>query len=135
MSTVYITVKSVHVGCALLSIAGFVVRGLMLLMGLDLPRKQWVRRLSYIVDSVLLVTAVAMMMLLGQYPFISPWLAAKVIGVSTYIGGGIASFRLLSAGHRVGAIGAGVVSLLAACYVVSVAVTKKPFAIPLGAFP
>jgi len=87
----YFALKHVHVGCVVLSGLGFLLRGVWMLA--DSPRRHgyWARRLPHVVDSVLLATGVSMAVLSGQYPFVAPWLTAKLGGLLAYIGlGGVA---------------------------------------------
>lgn len=120
----YFMVKTIHIACALLSIGGFSLRGALLLRGSGLPRRRGVRYLSYAIDSVLLGSAVALMVLSSQYPFRTPWLTAKVFGVMAYIGLGICAFHLAAFRRLAAAIG--LLCILTAAYVVSVAVSKNP---------
>lgn len=120
----YSLAKTIHIASALLSISGFFARAALLLGGSDFPRRRGVRRFSYVIDSVLLGSAIVLMTVSSQYPFQTPWLTAKVFGVIAYIGLGILTFRLSSMRGLAAALG--VLCLLAAGYIASVAISKNP---------
>lgn len=110
--------------CVVLSITGFGVRGGLMLAGSPLLRTPFVRIAPHVIDTVLLASAAWLAWLLGQYPFVHAWLTAKVLGLLAYIVlGTIALKRGRTPGQRAAAfLGA----LLAAGYVVSVAMTRDP---------
>ena len=109
--------------CVVLSITGFGVRGALMLAGSPLLKARFVRIAPHVVDTVLLASAAWLAWLLGQYPFVHAWLTAKVLGLLAYILlGTIALKRGRTRGQQVAAfLGA----LLAAGYVVSVALTRN----------
>ncbi|KPK07487.1 MAG: regulator SirB [Betaproteobacteria bacterium SG8_39] len=122
--TAYLVAKSIHVGCVVVSLAGFGVRGLLMLA--DSPRlsARLVRVAPHIVDTLLLASALWLAWLLGQYPFVHAWLTAKVLGLLAYIGfGTVALRRGRTKSLRSAAL---VAATLAAAYVVAVALTRDP---------
>lgn len=95
-------------------------------MLIDSPRLQakWARVVPHINDSVLLVTAIALAVMIGQSPHSHGWLAAKVIGLLLYIViGTIALKRGRTKAIRTAAF---VAALLTVAYIVAVAVTRNP---------
>lgn len=82
-----------HVLCAWLSVGGFFLRGILMLRDSPLRQTKPVRILPHIVDTLLLVSAVALALALGQYPFADAWLTAKLLGLVVYIGLGLVAFR------------------------------------------
>src|SRR5690606_537940 len=120
----YLLAKQLHVACVVLSITGFGVRGGLMLAGSPLLRTPFVRIAPHVIDTVLLASAAWLAWFLGQYPFVHAWLTAKVLGLLAYIVlGTIALKRGRTPGQRAAAfLGA----LLAAGYVVSVAMTRDP---------
>ena len=123
MIATYTLVKNLHVGCVVLSGAGFVLRGAWMLQGSPLLAQRWVRVLPHIVDTVLLASAIALALMLEQYPLVQGWLTAKLIGLVVYIVlGTIALKRGRTRGVRLTAFGG---ALLVFAYIVAVAITKS----------
>ncbi len=120
----YLIAKYVHVGCVALSLAGFVARGLLMLTGSPLVAARAVRVLPHVVDTLLLASALWLAVLIGQYPFVHGWLTAKVLGLLAYIAlGAYALRRGRTLRRRAAAFAA---ALIAAAYVVAVALTRDP---------
>lgn len=118
----YALLKAVHLTSAVLSITGFAARGALMLHDSPLLKARFVRIAPHILDTVLLASAIALAWLTGQYPFEQSWLTAKVIALVAYVVlGSIALSRGRTKGTRAGALG---LALLAALYIVSVAVTR-----------
>ena len=123
--SLYLLVKYIHVGSVALSIAGFAARGVLMLAGSPLLQARFVRVAPHVIDTVLLASAAWLAWALHQYPFVHGWLTAKVLGLLAYIALGLVALRrgrtkTLRAWAFAGA-------LLAAGYVVAVALTKDPF--------
>lgn len=51
----------------------------------DLLDNRWVKILPHVIDSALLASAVALVMLSGLYPFVFDWVTAKVLFLVAYI--------------------------------------------------
>ena len=66
----YLSVRSVHIACAGISISLFAARGLMQVGGVDWRRWGWLRIAPHLNDTVLLGAAVALAVMSGQYPFV-----------------------------------------------------------------
>ena len=123
MIATYTLLKYLHVGCVALSGAGFVLRGAWMLQGSPLLAQRWVRVLPHVVDTVLLASAIALALMLEQYPLVQGWLTAKLIGLVVYIVlGTIALKRGRTRAVRLTAFGA---ALLVFAYIVAVALTKS----------
>ena len=119
----YTLLKYLHVGCVVLSGAGFVLRGVWMLQGSSMLARRWVRVLPHVVDTVLLASAIALAVMLGQYPLVQGWLTAKLIGLVVYIAlGTIALKRGRTRAVRLTAFGG---ALLVFAYIVAVALTKS----------
>jgi uncharacterized membrane protein SirB2 len=122
--SLYLLVKYVHVGSVVLSIAGFIARGALMLAGSPLLQARFVRVAPHVVDTVLLASAAWLALMLQQYPFVHGWLTAKVLGLLAYIVlGTVALRRGRTKGVRAAALAG---ALLAAAYVVAVALTRHP---------
>lgn len=129
----FVVLKAVHAGSAALSIAGFAVRGILMLRDSPWLQSRFARVAPHVVDTVLLGSAVALAWLSGQYPFAQSWLTAKVLALAAYIAlGTIALKRGRSRTIRAVAFA---LALGAAGYIVTVALTRDPlgFLAPAGA--
>jgi uncharacterized membrane protein SirB2 len=82
---VYVALKHLHMASAAVSLALFLVRGTWMLTGSRLLHTRFSRIVPHVVDSLLLATAVGLMIELRQYPFAQDWLTAKLIGLVAYI--------------------------------------------------
>jgi len=121
----YLALKHLHMSFAALSGALFFIRGILMLRRPDgvPPTKSVLDRSSHIVDTVLLGSALTMVVWGAQYPFVVPWLTAKVIAVVAYIvAGAVALKRGKTKGVRTGAF---VMALLIFGYIIKLALTKQ----------
>lgn len=85
-------------------------------------RRKWVKIVPHVVDTVLLLSAIGLMLEIEQYPVADDWLSAKVVGLMAYVLLGIISLRGPSRRMRVVAwLGANI----AFFYIVSVALTHQ----------
>lgn len=116
--------KSVHVGCALLSAAGFVTRGAWMLTNSPLLEARVTRILPHVVDTLLLGSAVALAMRIHQYPLVNPWLTAKVGALLLYIA--LGSVALKYGRKRATRVGALLGALATLAYIFAVALTRQP---------
>ena len=89
----YLLLKLTHVICVVLSYAGFVLRGIWMIRDSRMLERRWVRVLPHVVDTVLLASAIALAVVLKQYPLAEPWLTAKVAGLALYIVLGMVALR------------------------------------------
>jgi len=120
----YATVKVIHQGAVALSFAGFFARGIGALRQASWVRRRPARTLPHIVDTVLLVSAIALAWMLRLSPLDAPWLLAKIIGLVLYVGLGMVALKPgRRPAIRLTAFGAALVTFL---YIVSVAVSKNP---------
>lgn len=85
----YQLLLSAHILAALLSLGLLVGRGLLAYRGSPLLAHRLVRVTPQVVDTVLLVTAVALMVTISQYPFVDGWLTVKLLGLILYIALGV----------------------------------------------
>lgn len=120
----YYGIKHLHMLLAVISIAGFILRGVWMMTGSALLEKRLVRILPHVVDTLLLVTAIVLMVMVSQYPLIAGWVTAKVVGLVVYIVlGMIALRRGRTLGIRVVAFAG---AILVFAWIASVAVSKTP---------
>ena len=81
----YFAIRHLHIASAALSGSLFLVRGIWMLRDSAMLKRRWVRIAPHIIDSVLLGSALIMVFLSGQYPFVQGWLTAKVLALLAYI--------------------------------------------------
>ncbi len=77
--------KHLHVTCVVLSISGFLVRGVWMMQESPWLQKKWVRVAPHVIDTILLGSAILLAMQIQQYPFVQNWLTAKVLALIAYI--------------------------------------------------
>ena len=120
----YILIKYVHVTSVVLSVTGFFLHGLLLIRAAPSMNARWFRVLPHINDTILLIAALSLAIMSGQYPFVADWVTAKVFGVITYI---ILGFLALRAGAtRRMRIVFWLAALTVFGWIVSVALTRQP---------
>lgn len=124
----YLALKAVHVASIATSYALFVVRGVWMLRGSPLLRRRWVKIVPHVVDTVLLASAVLLAMTIRQYPFVAPWLTAKVIGLVAYIA--LGTVALKRGRTRTVRLAAWIAAQLTFFYIVAVAITHTPLPLP-----
>lgn len=120
----YLAVKYVHVISVVLSLAGFFLRGILMMRDSPLLGARWIRVVPHINDTVLLVAALSLVALSGQYPFVAGWVTAKVLGVIAYIILGALALR--DASTRRMRIICWFASLAVFGWIVSVALSRQP---------
>lgn len=120
----YLAIKHLHVLCVTLSGVGFLLRGFWMWNETPMLQRRIVRILPHINDTLLLLAAITLVVMSGQYPFVVPWVTAKVLGLLVYIVlGSIALKRGRTRGIR---LSAGLLAVLVFAYIVSVALTRDP---------
>lgn len=85
MSQYYLALRHVHIACAVLTIALFVLRGGLMLAGSRWLQTPVLRFLPHVIDTVLLTTALMLLGIVHQYPFVHGWLTVKVVLLVVYI--------------------------------------------------
>lgn len=121
---VYLALKQLHRVCAVLSIAGFAARWAASLAMQAWVRGRLARTLPHVVDTALLLSALAMAFGAAIVPTDAPWLATKIVLLLVYIGLGMVALSVRrSRGTR---LLAGVAALLVFGHIVAVAWVKHP---------
>ena len=124
----YLLIKHLHIGFAATSGALFMLRGLWMLRAPALLQQRWVRVLPHVVDTGLLSCALILMFWSHQYPFVQPWLTAKLLALLAYIGlGTVALKRGRTRSLRTLAL---VAALCTFAYIIAVALTKQVWPLP-----
>jgi uncharacterized membrane protein SirB2 len=86
---------------------------------------RWVRVVPHVIDTVLLVSAIALAAMTAQYLFLQPWLTAKVLALVVYIRLGTVAIRR-GRTRRVRIV-VWILALTAFGYMVAVARARVPF--------
>jgi len=120
----YATIKLIHQSAVTLSFAGFLARGVGMLRDAGWLRHRIARTLPHLVDTVLIVSAIALAWLLRLTPANAPWIAAKIAGLVLYIALGLVALRF-GRTRTVRAV-AWIAAMLTFAWIVSVALTKDP---------
>ena len=130
MTEYYLTLRHVHIGCAIVTIALFVFRGALMMVGSPWLQGRVLRFLPHVVDTVLLTTALMLTTIVHQYPFVQDWLTTKVVLLVVYIVlGSIAIKRGRTKRIRVYAFAAALVTF---AFLVTVARAHHPLGILAG---
>ena len=119
----FIALKTIHVVSVILSITGYVIRGVWVIRESSWLQNKWVRVLPHIIDTTLLVSAILLTLQIRQYPFVHGWLTAKVLALVAYIV--IGAIGLKYGRTRKIRITAWLVAIAIFLYIVLVAVTRQ----------
>ena len=121
--TTYIIIKIIHESCALLSISGFIVRGIWKLTNNIKLAQRWVKIAPHVVDFVLLASGIGLIVITNINLLQHPWLISKLIALLVYIGLGLIVLRLAcsNAMRQLSFVAA----ILVFAYIVAVAMTRQ----------
>ena len=124
----YMAYKHFHLLMAVLSVSFLLVRFAMSLKPAAILQNKFFKIAPHAIDTLLLLSAVMLMLTIGQYPFTSAWLTEKLFAVLAYIVLAVMAFRGRTAFIRwlcfLGALGwLGLA--------VRVAITKQPVFLPV----
>lgn len=123
--TLFSILKSLHVTCALLSICGFALRGYWVLSNDRRRDHRLVKVLPHFIDSLLLLSAVAMLFIWRASPFELPWVMAKILALVVYIGLGMVVMRFGKS--KKSRLTAYLSALVVVAYIVAVALSHSPW--------
>ncbi|MFT6952825.1 MAG: putative membrane protein SirB2 [Paraglaciecola sp.] len=120
----YAAAKHIHLMAIALSVLIFLLRFFWTMRGSQMLHNKWVKVLPHIVDTLLLLSAATLCVLLSQYPFVTPWVTEKVLGLLMYLFMVTLALRIAKTGlmRTVGLVGA--LSWLAFTWLV--AISKQP---------
>jgi len=119
----YLAIKHLHITFAAVSGSFFLLRGLWMLQDSPMLEQRWVKVAPHVVDTLLLTSALVLVFWSGQYPFVQPWLTAKVLALVAYIVlGTVALKRGKTKGMRMFAL---LAALATFAYIVGVAQTRQ----------
>ena len=122
----YSALKALHAASALASLTLFIIRGRWMMAMPERLQQRWVKVVPHVVDTVLLLSAIALVWQLGELEALGTqsWLGAKLVALLAYIAlGSVALKRGRTRRIRVIAFCA---ALAVFGYIVSVATTKSP---------
>lgn len=117
-------VRSLHIAAVVASGSLFCMRGLAVQLGAGWAMRAPLRHASYAIDTVLLAAAIALSVMLHQYPFVHAWLTAKVLLLLVYIV--LGSFALKRGRTRAVRGSCFVAAMATFAAIVSVALTHDP---------
>jgi uncharacterized membrane protein SirB2 len=120
----YTAVKHIHLSIIVISVLLFVLRFIWTISQSQMMEKKWVKIVPHVVDTLLLLSALTLCVLVSQYPFVDAWLTEKILGLLMYILMGTIALKIGKTGfmRAVGFVGA--LSWLA--FIAVIAVTKQP---------
>jgi uncharacterized membrane protein SirB2 len=117
----YMIFKHIHMTAALASGAFFLLRGLWMMQESSLFNAKLVRILPHVIDTILLVSALVLVGMMGAFP---AFVLVKVAALFIYIALGMMAFRFLKGwGGRVFMFFS---ALAVYAFIVSVAISKNP---------
>ena len=122
--SLFAILKLLHVCCAVVSIAGFALRGYWALTDNPLRQAGPSRVLPHVIDTLLLASAIGMLVIWGVSPLELPWVLAKLLALLVYIGLGMMVMRF--AASRRNRLLAYLGALATAAYIFTVALAHSP---------
>ncbi|MEA3112106.1 MAG: hypothetical protein QOG58_1905 [Caballeronia sp.] len=123
MSDLYLPLRSVHMTCAVLSILAFVIRYVWMLRESTLLQQRAVKIVPHIVDTLLLLSAIGLVGIIG-FGSNAAWLSAKIVGLIVYV---VLGTLALKRGRTKGARAVfGLLAIIAFAFIASVARTHNP---------
>jgi uncharacterized membrane protein SirB2 len=119
----YMAYKHFHLLMVVLSVSFLMVRFALSLKSAAILQRKFFKIAPHVIDTLLLVSAVMLMVTISQYPFVHAWLTEKLLALLAYIALGVMAFKGRTAAIRwlcfLGALG-----WLA--LILRVAITKQP---------
>ena len=103
----------------------FFVRGLWMLHDSALLQQRWVKIAPHAIDTVLLASALTMVIWSGQYPFVQNWLTVKLFVLIAYIL--LGTIALKRGKTKTARTAVFVAALAVFAYIVKVALTRQAF--------
>jgi uncharacterized membrane protein SirB2 len=89
----YASLKIIHVSAAILTISGFCLRGLWMMSGSPNLERRIVRIAPHIIDTIFLLSGVALIVTLSLPVLSQPWLLMKFAALVVYILLGMVALR------------------------------------------
>ena len=93
LSEHYLLIRQLHILTAALSVTLFTIRFLLLVRSPTWQPKRWLKVLPHVNDTLLLIFAMLLCIIIQQAPLITPWLTEKVAAVILYILAGMFALK------------------------------------------
>ncbi|OUS39195.1 regulator SirB ['Osedax' symbiont bacterium Rs2_46_30_T18] len=120
----YIILKHSHLSLMLISVSLLIIRTLAVTVNAQWLQKKWAKILPHVIDTLLLLSAIALMITIEQYPGADHWLSAKIIALFGYITFGTLAIKgNKNAASRIGML---LIALSFIVYMMIVAISKNP---------
>jgi uncharacterized membrane protein SirB2 len=119
----YVGLKHLHMTCVALSGGLFVLRFIWRLQASSLFQKKWVKITPHIIDTCLLLSAIALAVIAGINPIEQTWLGAKILALVLYII--LGTFAIKRAESKPGQIISFILAGLVFGYIILVAISKQ----------
>jgi uncharacterized membrane protein SirB2 len=81
----YEIVKHLHLTTVVLSVVLFLLRFVLNILQSPMLQKRWLKILPHLVDTLLLVSAATLCLLIKQYPLVDAWVTEKLIALVMYV--------------------------------------------------
>lgn len=85
MANYYLLLKHIHITFVVLTLISFSLRGYWMIRESPLLHRKLTRVLPHIIDTVLLISAIAMVFIAGFSLLSQSWLSAKILALLVYI--------------------------------------------------
>ncbi len=120
----YQALKHTHQLLAIISVLGFILRSFWLFRQSPLLQAKLSKILPHAIDTLLLASAIGLMVTVNQYPFVNHWLTAKLLALIAYILFGVITLKKAQTNQA--KVAALVAALSCFGYILAVAITKSP---------
>ena len=120
----YTALKHVHLATVSISFCLFFLRGVWMIGDSPRLKQPWVGIAPHINDTMLLLSAIGMLSLIGRSPFAFDWLTAKIVALVAYILVGTVAIK--RGPTKPVRTGAWFLAMLIFCYMVSVGLSRDP---------
>jgi uncharacterized membrane protein SirB2 len=120
----FAAIKIIHIISIILSYILFTLRGIWMIQGSPLLKLRWVKILPHVIDTILLVSAIALVAMIQQYQGFNIWISAKIGALLLYILLGMVAFRFGKT-QKIKTI-SWILAQIVFFYIVLVALTKNP---------
>ncbi len=117
-------VLTLHVATVLISISGFIFRGILLFNSSSMLNRKWLKITPHVNDTILILSALFLVRQADLSFLATPWLQAKIVALIFYIALGLIAFRF--AKNKQTRMLAWNVAIVVFVYIAAVAVTKNP---------
>ena len=119
----YMLLKHFHLTFVDLALLSLVLRGIWMMLNSPVLNTKLMRIAPHAINTLLLLSGIALSVHLQLSPGSQPWLLAKIIALVVYIGLGVAAFKVPNPlARKILWVDA----LILFAYIVSVAITKSP---------